>query len=514
VSRASAFTYDSLGQLTGSQPSSPDSVTLVPTSYEYDPAGHLTAITADSVTTSFSIDALGRQASQTIGSNPTTTLAYLGTSNTVSSTAVSGSLSAYSAIDAIGDRVTTGLSGAFGYLVPDLHGNVVAAASSGSSPGYLSAYRYDAYGETVASWTAESGSVSVPYRYQGRRLENDPAATDLYDFGARSYDPDLGAFTSFDTVSGSAQNPLSLNRYLYALANPATLTDPDGHRACSYNANTHQLEGADCTSSEAAYSGWTEEQAKRWQQREFVVAARRDKLIALNESIHDPVLRHGVGGVRRCDGPLDCAGDFAAGFANGVVNTPGRYINAAADAVQCVSDTFSKGCLTAQGVVDSLNHSMNLNTLMADNAELGIDTLDKMSQGDFYHAGTQSGEKAADAAVAAALTYIGIEGLPKRRGLKIPGLGKAAGGVPEDALAAAKAKYPKLAEVDQEHHVWPKYLGGPADGPTVSLNGAYHQMITNAFRKLWPYGSGTLPSPEQLADIMRSVYSEFPLPGS
>jgi RHS repeat-associated protein len=91
----------------------------------------------------------------------------------------------------------------------------------------------------VASWTAESGSVAVPYRYQGRRLQNASGATDLYDFGARSYDPDLGSFTSFDTVSGSAQNPLSLNRYLYAAANPATLVDPSGHWACGYDANTH-----------------------------------------------------------------------------------------------------------------------------------------------------------------------------------------------------------------------------------------------------------------------------------
>jgi hypothetical protein len=30
-------------------------------------------------------------------------------------------------------------------------------------------------------------------------------------------------------VAGSAQNPLTLNRYLYANANPATLVDPDGH---------------------------------------------------------------------------------------------------------------------------------------------------------------------------------------------------------------------------------------------------------------------------------------------
>jgi hypothetical protein len=29
---------------------------------------------------------------------------------------------------------------------------------------------------------------------------------------------------------GSAQNPLSMNRFLYALANPATLVDPTGPR--------------------------------------------------------------------------------------------------------------------------------------------------------------------------------------------------------------------------------------------------------------------------------------------
>ena len=59
--------------------------------------------------------------------------------------------------------------------------------------------------------------------------ESAEGSADLYDFSARSYDPGLGAFTSFDSVTGSAQNPLTLNRYLYANANPATLVDPDGH---------------------------------------------------------------------------------------------------------------------------------------------------------------------------------------------------------------------------------------------------------------------------------------------
>jgi RHS repeat-associated protein len=76
----------------------------------------------------------------------------------------------------------------------------------------------------------------MPWRYQGRILESagTGSSTDLYDFQARSYDPSLGGFTSLDSVAGSAQNPLTLNRYLYANANPATLVDPDGHSTC-YN---------------------------------------------------------------------------------------------------------------------------------------------------------------------------------------------------------------------------------------------------------------------------------------
>ncbi|HET9851993.1 MAG TPA: hypothetical protein VFP56_05745, partial [Candidatus Limnocylindrales bacterium] len=45
------------------------------------------------------------------------------------------------------------------------------------------------------------------------------------------YSPQLGTFTQQDSVQGSAANPASMNRFLYAHANPATLIDPDGHRA-------------------------------------------------------------------------------------------------------------------------------------------------------------------------------------------------------------------------------------------------------------------------------------------
>jgi RHS repeat-associated protein len=114
-------------------------------------------------------------------------------------------------------------------VVADLHGSIAADIDNGSNPSFLSAFRYDAYGETVDSYNSAGNTLILPWRYQGRILESADGATDLYDFAARSYDPGLGAFTSFDTVAGSAQNPLSLNRYLYANANPASLVDPDGH---------------------------------------------------------------------------------------------------------------------------------------------------------------------------------------------------------------------------------------------------------------------------------------------
>jgi RHS repeat-associated protein len=226
------FCYDAFGDLTTSSPGAPDSNILVPTTYTYDAGGHLLTIADGNPahTVVFVLDALSRNASQAVGGGSATTYAYLGTSDTVSSMSQGTTVTTTSLIDAIGDRIGGGTSaGLAAYLVADLHGNIVAALSAGSTPTLLSAYRYDAYGETCGAWSADSGSIAVPWRFQGRLLESASGATDLYDFAARSYDPSLGAFTSFDSTTGSAQNPLTLNRYLYANANPATLVDPDGH---------------------------------------------------------------------------------------------------------------------------------------------------------------------------------------------------------------------------------------------------------------------------------------------
>ncbi len=138
-----------------------------------------------------------------------------------------------SLLDPSGSRLANAdlSSGVAAFSLPDLHGDLGAAELT-SSTTVADAIRYDGYGQTIASGGA-GGGPAQPYRYQGRLDISPDASQPVYDLGARFYQPSLGVFTQLDSVAGSAQDPLSLNRYLYAEANPATLIDPDGHIAMS-----------------------------------------------------------------------------------------------------------------------------------------------------------------------------------------------------------------------------------------------------------------------------------------
>jgi RHS repeat-associated protein len=130
-------------------------------------------------------------------------------------------------LDATGTRLAVKTGSTVSWLVFDLHGSVAALCSTAGS--LTDAYRYDGFGVQIAS----SGSAANPWRYRGLlNIGADAWNGALLDMGARDYSPQLGAFTQRDSVQGAAANPMSMNRFLYALANPATLIDPDGHRAC------------------------------------------------------------------------------------------------------------------------------------------------------------------------------------------------------------------------------------------------------------------------------------------
>jgi hypothetical protein len=78
------------------------------------------------------------------------------------------------------------------------------------------------------------------------------------------------------------------------------------------------------------------------------------------------------------------------------------------------------------------------------------------------------------------------------------------------ALAEARARYPNHQGY-QEHHFIPIYLGGPKTGVTYQLQSAYHQAMTQEFRRQWGYGQGH-PRPERLQQILINVYSKYPIP--
>jgi RHS repeat-associated protein len=82
-------------------------------------------------------------------------------------------------------------------------------------------YNYNAFGKLFRS----SGSTVNNYRYTGEQYD---LGLDEYYLRQRYYRPSIGRFTRMDTFSGFSTEPLSLNKYLYAHANPVIYTDPSG----------------------------------------------------------------------------------------------------------------------------------------------------------------------------------------------------------------------------------------------------------------------------------------------
>ena len=67
------------------------------------------------------------------------------------------------------------------------------------------------------------------YRYNGKELNQD---INLYDYGARWYDPAVARWTSIDPL---ADKYAPLSPYNYVLNNPTNLVDPDGMEPCPPN---------------------------------------------------------------------------------------------------------------------------------------------------------------------------------------------------------------------------------------------------------------------------------------
>jgi RHS repeat-associated protein len=187
--------------------------------------------------TTFAYDALGRTAKRTDPAGTTETYDFVGASETIwRSTPSAGSVTT-SLVDPAGGRLSVTQGSATGWTLFDQLGSVAALVDSTS--GLAATYRFDGWGNALTSLNPSAN----PYGFRGSvNLGTD--SVPLYEMGARFYAPSVGVFSQLDTYAGTTTDPFSLNRFLYAHANPTSLVDPDGHSACSAYADYCSVNGS------------------------------------------------------------------------------------------------------------------------------------------------------------------------------------------------------------------------------------------------------------------------------
>jgi RHS repeat-associated protein len=105
------------------------------------------------------------------------------------------------------------------YYMYDGHGSVRMLMDENAN--ITDTYTFDAFGNL----TDRTGETENDFLYAGEQFNS---ATGMYFLRDRYMDPSTGRFISQDRWQGLLDDPITMNRYLYANANPVMFTDPTG----------------------------------------------------------------------------------------------------------------------------------------------------------------------------------------------------------------------------------------------------------------------------------------------
>jgi RHS repeat-associated protein len=93
---------------------------------------------------------------------------------------------------------------------------------------------YYPFGLKHNSYNVDNFQPDYKYKFNGKELQ-DELSLNLYDYGARNYDPVLGRWMNMDPLAETSRR---FSPYTYALNNPVYFIDPDGMQA-RYNWEEH-----------------------------------------------------------------------------------------------------------------------------------------------------------------------------------------------------------------------------------------------------------------------------------
>ena len=197
------------------------------TTYTWDAADRLVAVSRPPYAVQYTYDADGRRVQQTTTVNGlSSTVAFLWDEaslygDVILETDASGNtLAAYVLGGA--ELLSQNRGGTIRYYLQDAQGNIRTLTDASGS--ITDTYAYTAFGETLS----HSGASVNPYLYTGQQFD---ALTGLYSLRARYYDPALGRFLSRDPAEPLLTAPHELNRYVYVADNPLNAADPSGRFA-------------------------------------------------------------------------------------------------------------------------------------------------------------------------------------------------------------------------------------------------------------------------------------------